>query len=125
MIVVVGTSYQLGNLISSASSTIEATIGERFPLPPKGKTKRYAYGKVICIFMACVFVYVIILTLIGPERLGRKFGIAHDGDMGEAVGEDTVAAVVHDREAMGKMDRDSSEDEKVNGTRTVEKPSYA
>ena len=48
---VVGTSYQLGNLASSASSTIEATIGERFPLPPKGTTKRYAYGKVICIFM--------------------------------------------------------------------------
>jgi SHS family lactate transporter-like MFS transporter len=30
---VVGTSYQLGNLVSSASSTIESTIGERFPLP--------------------------------------------------------------------------------------------
>ena len=44
---VVGTSYQLGNLVSSASSTIETTIGERFPLPPKGKTKRYEYGKVI------------------------------------------------------------------------------
>lgn len=44
---VVGTSYQLGNLVSSASSTIETTIGERFPLPKKGKTKRYEYGKVI------------------------------------------------------------------------------
>jgi SHS family lactate transporter-like MFS transporter len=46
---VVGTSYQLGNLASSASSTIEATIGERFPLPPKiekGKAiPRYDYGK--------------------------------------------------------------------------------
>lgn len=47
---VVGTSYQLGNLVSSASSTIEATIGERFPLPPAGKTPRYQYGKVICEF---------------------------------------------------------------------------
>lgn len=48
---VVGTSYQLGNLVSSASSTIEATIGERFPLPAKvvgGKTtKRYQYGLVV------------------------------------------------------------------------------
>lgn len=48
---VVGTSYQLGNLVSSASSTIEATIGERFPLEPKivkGKpVERYAYGKVV------------------------------------------------------------------------------
>ena len=50
---VVGTSYQLGNLVSSASSTIEATIGERFPLPPKlvdGKSvPRYRYGIVISI----------------------------------------------------------------------------
>jgi len=122
---VVGTSYQLGNLISSASSTIEATIGERFPLPPKGKTKRYAYGKVICIFMACVYVYVIVLTLIGPERLGRRFGVAHDSDMGEATGLDTGAAIVHDREAMGTVDRDSSEDEKVNGTVRVQKSSHA
>ena len=55
---VVGTSYQLGNLVSSASATIEATIGQQFPLPPKitGKkvTQRYQYGKVICIFLGCV-----------------------------------------------------------------------
>lgn len=43
---VVGTAYQLGNLASSASSTIEATIGEQYPLPPKGKVARYQYGKV-------------------------------------------------------------------------------
>lgn len=43
-----GATYQLGNLASSASSTIEATIGERFPLPPgAGGKKRYDYGKVI------------------------------------------------------------------------------
>ena len=121
---VVGTSYQLGNLVSSASSTIESTIGERFPLPPKGKTKRYAYGKVICIFMACVFVYTIVLALVGPERLGRKFGVAHDSDMSEAAGRDTVAAVLHDTEAMGKADRDSREDEKGNRTGVTEKTSY-
>ena len=48
---VVGTSYQLGNLVSSASSTIEATIGERFPLPPifddGEKIERYKYGLVM------------------------------------------------------------------------------
>src|ERR1700722_14740201 len=32
---VVGTSYQLGNLISSASNTIETFIGQRYPLPPR------------------------------------------------------------------------------------------
>lgn len=83
---VVGTSYQLGNLVSSASSTIEATIGERFPLPPKGTTKRYEYGVVICIFMGCVYAYVILLTLLGPEDLSRPFDVAHDADVAEATG---------------------------------------
>lgn len=50
----VGTSYQLGNLASSASSTIEAKLGERFPLPPKGGVARYKYGTVMCIFMGAV-----------------------------------------------------------------------
>ncbi|RYP05681.1 hypothetical protein DL765_009753 [Monosporascus sp. GIB2] len=83
---VVGTSYQLGNLVSSASSTIEATIGERFPLPPKGDTKRYKYGIVICIFMGCVYAYVILLTFLGPEHLSRPFDAAHDADVAEAIG---------------------------------------
>ncbi|KAG9040567.1 hypothetical protein FS842_002986, partial [Serendipita sp. 407] len=70
---VVGTSYQLGNLVSSASSTIEATIGERFPLPPTASgVQRYVYGKVIAIFMACVFTYLFVLVLIGPERKDRQ-----------------------------------------------------
>ncbi|KAF2089639.1 sugar transporter family protein [Saccharata proteae CBS 121410] len=93
---VVGTAYQLGNLVSSASSTIEATIGERFPLPPKADQPRYAYGKVICIFMGCVYAYVVVLTLAGPEYRGRAFDVACDADMriiegaqgvGEAEGE--------------------------------------
>ncbi|KAJ5760028.1 Major facilitator superfamily domain general substrate transporter [Penicillium odoratum] len=78
----VGTAYQLGNLVSSASSTIESTIGERFPLPPSSTgAKRYEYGKVICIFMGCVFAYVILITLAGPERLGRHFDAEHDADL--------------------------------------------
>jgi len=76
---VVGTSYQLGNLVSSASSTIEATIGERFPLSPShvgGKTvPRYRYGIVIAIFMGCVFAYVIVLTFLGPEYKGKDMGV--------------------------------------------------
>lgn len=101
---VVGTSYQLGNLVSSASSTIEATIGARFPLPPmKDGTPRYAYGKVICIFMGCVFAYVILITLAGPERLGRNFDAEHDADL----------AVVAARRG---MDRDGDDMEKANVT---------
>jgi SHS family lactate transporter-like MFS transporter len=46
---VVGVSYQLGNLASSASSTIETTIGEQFPLyNPDGSIRdgTFNYGKV-------------------------------------------------------------------------------
>lgn len=95
---VVGTTYQLGNLISSASSTIEATLGERFPLPPKGKTKRYQYGIVICIFMGCVYAYVILLTFLGPEYRGRNFDAAHDRDLAAAAGAEATAVVAHRRD---------------------------
>ncbi|KAK1829708.1 major facilitator superfamily domain-containing protein [Podospora conica] len=73
---VVGTSYQLGNLVASASSTIESRIGERFPLPPApggGGEPRYQYGKVMCIFMGCAYACVVVLTLLGPESLQRSF----------------------------------------------------
>ena len=110
---VVGTSYQLGNLVSSASSTIESTIGERFPLPPKGETKRYEYGKVICIFMACVYVYVIVLALAGPEKLGHKFDVAHDDDIKEAAGRDAWESVARKGQGHGVADQDSSDDGKA------------
>jgi MFS transporter, SHS family, lactate transporter len=85
---VVGTAYQLGNLASSASSTIEATLGEQFPLPSirnaKGQeVKRYEYGKVICIFMGCVFAYVILLTIVGPEKRGKDLSVHADNDAAE------------------------------------------
>ncbi|KAF1992210.1 MFS general substrate transporter [Aulographum hederae CBS 113979] len=88
---VVGTAYQLGNLVSSASSTIESTIGEQFPLPPKinaegEEVKRYEYGTVMCIFMGCVFAYVIVLTIAGPEYRNRTFDVHQDQDMQEAAG---------------------------------------
>ncbi|KAM7183100.1 sugar transporter family protein [Rhypophila sp. PSN 637] len=119
---VVGTSYQLGNLVSSASSTIESSIGERFPLPPKGKVHRYEYGKVICIFMGCVYVYVIILTLIGPEHLNRKLDVAHDADVREVAGEDAIATI-HRRERMGMgfSEEDLEDAAEVRRLREVEK----
>ncbi|KAF8245437.1 MFS general substrate transporter [Wilcoxina mikolae CBS 423.85] len=76
---VVGTSYQLGNLVSSASSTIEATIGQQYPLPPaKNGDPRYDYGKVVAIFMGTVFAYVVLLAFIGPEKLGRDLEHVED-----------------------------------------------
>lgn len=64
----VGLTYQLGNLASSASATIQAIIALRFPLPPTSTgTKRYDYGKVIGIFMGAVWAYDIFFLFWGPE----------------------------------------------------------
>ncbi|TRX97302.1 hypothetical protein FHL15_001580 [Xylaria flabelliformis] len=77
----VGLTYQLGNLASSAAATIQATIGERFPLSPKDGVKRYDYGKVIGIFMAAVWVYMLIFLFFGPEMTQEEraeYGAAAD-----------------------------------------------
>ncbi|KAI1173228.1 major facilitator superfamily domain-containing protein [Nemania sp. FL0916] len=103
---VVGTAYQLGNLVSSASSTIEATIGERFPLPPlKSGAERYNYGIVISIFMGAVYAYVILLAVLGPEHLGRNMDVAYDADAAEATGHALPEKVMgHGRDASASED---------------------
>lgn len=67
----VGLTYQLGNLGSSASATIQSKIGEQFPLPPKctpdGCTSRFDYGRVIAIFMGAVWAWMILFMFLGPE----------------------------------------------------------
>lgn len=63
-----GLTYQLGNLASSASATIQAVIGERYPLPPgPGGVKRFNYGRVIGIFMGAVWAYMFFFLFWGPE----------------------------------------------------------
>lgn len=80
---IAGTAYQLGNLCSSASSTIEATIGEQFPLPGRGP-EVYNYGKVMAIFMGCVFAYVILIMIVGPENRGADMGLERDDYLEDA-----------------------------------------
>ncbi|EXJ59258.1 MFS transporter, SHS family, lactate transporter [Cladophialophora yegresii CBS 114405] len=63
----VGLTYQLGNLASSASATIQAVIGEDYPLPPHNGVKRFDYGKVIGIFMGAVWAYQLLFLFLGPE----------------------------------------------------------
>lgn len=63
-----------GNLASSASSTIEATLGERFPLPETTKgVARYDYNRVICIFTACVLAFNIIVVSLDPRGRARAW----------------------------------------------------
>lgn len=45
----------------------------------------------ICIFMGCVYAYVIILTFLGPEYKGRSMSARTDEDLAEATGQDLAA----------------------------------
>ncbi|CAF0738394.1 unnamed protein product [Adineta ricciae] len=69
---VVGTAYQLGNLISSASSTIEAKAGQSFPKKSLSghstNHEQYDYAKVMAIFLSAVYIYLFIIILFGPEK---------------------------------------------------------
>lgn len=65
---IVGVAYQLGNLASSASSTIESTIGERFKIESKTGKIINNFGLVMAIFMGCVFGFVLLVTFVGPEN---------------------------------------------------------
>ncbi|GEQ69194.1 hypothetical protein JCM33374_g2865 [Metschnikowia sp. JCM 33374] len=77
---VVGLSYQLGNLVSSASSTIESTIGENFPIVTASGEQAFDYSKVMSIFIACVFAYVLVVTFLGPENRGAGFEVERESD---------------------------------------------
>jgi SHS family lactate transporter-like MFS transporter len=60
----VGLTNQLGNLASSASATIESTIGEKFPLPPTvAGVERFDYGKVIGMFVQVeIFITAVVIS---------------------------------------------------------------
>lgn len=65
---IAGVAYQLGNLVSSASSTIEATINEQLN----------DYGKTMAIFIAAVIIYLMFVIFIGPENRGADLDAERD-----------------------------------------------
>lgn len=114
---IVGTAYQLGNLVSSASSTIESTIGERFPLQNPDGSKvahKYDYGKVMAIFMGCVFGFVLIVILLGPENrdaalLGPGQVDGHEGDVKEVNEDDAASGIYADVDRKGSYPQHSEQ----------------
>jgi SHS family lactate transporter-like MFS transporter len=74
-----GLAYQLGNLASSASSTIEADISSSFPLPELGPGI-YDYAKSMAFFMVGVNVCLLICIVCGPEYFHRDFSAHADQD---------------------------------------------
>lgn len=64
----VGLTYQLGNLASSPVATAESIYGEKYPLAPAADgTKRYNYGRAIAIFTAAAWAYMLLFLFLGPE----------------------------------------------------------
>ena len=61
--------------------------------------------------MGCVYAYVIILTLLGPEMKGRNLTVAYDQDMEEAAGHDAVENVTHLRD--GQQRKSGSDEEGI------------
>jgi len=71
-----GVAYQLGNMVSSASAQIEATGGEQHSTTiqtSSGPKVVPDYAFVQGIFIGVIAIYVIVLTLLGPENHGSHF----------------------------------------------------
>ncbi|KAI5910768.1 hypothetical protein K4G61_g4469 [Candida parapsilosis] len=66
-----GLSYQIGNLLSAGSATIQARIGELYPVPGAAPGV-FDYGKVMCIFCGAIFALMVVLLLLGPEKFHRN-----------------------------------------------------
>lgn len=103
----IGIAYQLGNLASSGSSTIQATIGTQFPLSDKdGKVRPgvYNYSLVMAMFIACVFVFLFIVTILGPERrhadmvAGGRQQSSDDDDDSQRIYDEEKATVIENVE---------------------------
>ncbi|KAI8061055.1 major facilitator superfamily domain-containing protein [Gongronella butleri] len=80
-----GLAYQLGNLISAASSQIEATIGEHYPTTNAAGKQIANYGLTQAIFMGCVCGGLLITVFFGKEEIHRDFmEDLLEGEHGEA-----------------------------------------
>lgn len=78
---IVGVAYQLGNLASSASSTIESQLGEKFPIEKPDGAIIHNYGKVMAIFVGAVFIYNLVIAFIGPEHRNIKGDVDRRGEV--------------------------------------------
>lgn len=59
--------------------------------------------------MACVYVYVIVLTFLGPENLGKSFDVEQDDDLAEATHATAIGSSSTGKQADRDEERGSSE----------------
>ena len=72
--------------------------------------------------MACVYIYTILLTFVGPEYLRRSFEVRYDSDIAEAAGHQTIETALRRRGGSGmeRMEGERNMGEKQD-IRAVEK----
>ncbi|KAI0059594.1 MFS general substrate transporter [Artomyces pyxidatus] len=110
-----GVAYQLGNMVSSASSQIEATGGDHLKttLIVDGKpTIVPDYATVQGILIGVVAAFVLFITIIGPEKHGLRFekhkvAFEEGGGTDDAIVDDEV-----ERQSPGSQHSDEIMDEK-------------
>lgn len=105
-----GVAYQLGNMVSSASSQIEATAGGhlRTTVTVGGVTKNVPdYATVQGILIGVVSAYVIIVTILGPENHGSRFE-QHKPAFEEGGGDDDAVIPETNRGSMEERARTGS-----------------
>lgn len=68
-----GLAYQLGNLASAASATIETQLADRYPLArnAEGVVTKNDYAKVMAILTGSVFIFTLVCVFVGHEKFHR------------------------------------------------------
>ncbi|KAI8330759.1 major facilitator superfamily domain-containing protein [Chlamydoabsidia padenii] len=108
-----GLAYQLGNLISAASSQIEATIGEQYPLREADGTMRLDplthqpianYALTQAIFMGCVCGGLLVTVFFGKEETNKDFmqNLVEDEDSINSVGVVDIQEIQLEHGELGK-----------------------
>jgi SHS family lactate transporter-like MFS transporter len=64
-----GFAYQLGNLFAANTAVVEAQLAYRF----RDATGHPDYAKALALFTVVIFLVLILLAAIGPEKRGKEF----------------------------------------------------
>ena len=68
-----GLAYQLGNLASAPSATIETELADKYPLAwdANGNPTKNDYAKVMAILTGAVFIFTFVCVFVGHEKFHR------------------------------------------------------
>jgi MFS transporter, SHS family, lactate transporter len=64
-----GLAYQLGNLFAANTAVVEARLAHHF----HDANGHPDYAKALALFTLVIFIALIFLTAIGPEKRGKEF----------------------------------------------------